>query len=140
VKDPLATSRPAETGQLTATTGEVVAGGGSTLAGNPAETTTVTARFNARIKATLRLLGTGNGAKSDVLRVGGPSSIAGEKVVLQRKQGKKWVKAAGGTLNSTGDLKVTVRDRNGKLVTSYRVTLVASDRVQGTTSNVRGVQ
>lgn len=129
VADRVESPQPAETGgRLTVTTR---AGAG----GNPAESAAVPVDFGSaanRVAGTVTVKGKSAGKKDRLTITGGPS-LAGESVVVFRVGGKK-VKLKGLTLDANGAATVKVKDKNGKRKTKYRVELLTSTRVLGSTS------
>lgn len=131
IDDPAETGNPTETGGLLKAVATTA--GASTTAG---------AEFGAGPgRAVVKLQGANNGRAADVVKVDGPPSVAGERVRLWRKIGKgKWTAVVVKTLDRNGDVRVSVPDKNGVAVTQYRVDLIASTRVQASSSNVLKVK
>ncbi|WP_193613019.1 hypothetical protein [Nocardioides lijunqiniae] len=103
------------------------------------ETVTAKATFGSGKKGTakIRLTGSSKGAKPDRLVVTGPASVAGERVRLSVKVGRKWKAVKTIVLDKRGRRTVTVKDSNGAATTTYRAQLLPSKRVQGSTSGVK---
>ncbi len=103
------------------------------------ETATAKATFGSGKKGTARikLTGASKGAKPDRLVVTGPASVAGERVRLSVKVGRKWKAVKTIVLDARGRRTVTVKDGNGAATTTYRAQLLPSKRVQGSTSGVK---
>jgi hypothetical protein len=124
VVDPAESGRPTEGGgRLTAT------------AAAAKETASAGAAFGTgKGTVRLKLAGSSKGAAADRLVVTGPAAVAGEKVRLLAKVGKKWKGVATARLGKKGDVTVTVKDRNGRARTTYVVRLLASARTATSTS------
>ncbi|WP_134740567.1 hypothetical protein [Nocardioides sp. 503] len=103
------------------------------------ETGTATVRFGSGKKGTakIKLTGSSKGAKPDRLVVTGPASVAGERVRLFTKVGRKWKAVKTVVLDGRGRRTVTVKDTNGAASTTYRAQLLPSKRVQGSTSGTK---
>jgi hypothetical protein len=84
----------------------------------------------------VRLRGKNRGNK-DVLRVNGPTKAAGAVVRLQKKTANGWKNISQAkVLNSVGNKKFVVRDKNGNKVTKYRAKVAATVDTKADTSNV----
>ena len=84
----------------------------------------------------VRLRGNNRGNK-DVLRVNGPTKAAGATVRLQKKTANGWKNVGQAkSLNSVGNKKFVVRDKNGNKVTRYRAKVSATSDTRADTSNV----
>lgn len=130
-------------GVLAARTGATVATSDETLAGNAGAQDTSTTRFGTAGRGTAKIVlgGRGNGAADDVLKVTGPASLAGERVKVFRTTGGKRVLVTTRRLNASGDQPaLKVKDKNGAATTTYVVQLVASVRVQASTSNKKAIR
>ncbi|WP_162598713.1 immunoglobulin-like domain-containing protein [Nocardioides gilvus] len=114
-------------------------------AGNRAaatRTVEVTAPPQTRPKAVkVKLTGKNNGSKADRLKAATSKAAKGAKVRLQRRNAKgKWVTVTTKRLSSRGVANFTVKDRNGRKLTSYRVLLVKTAAVKAATSSVKRVR
>ncbi|MEO9323969.1 hypothetical protein ABFT23_10785 [Nocardioides sp. C4-1] len=141
VKDPVERPRAGEIeGALAAATLTNRASTTSTLAGNADARAVVRVDFSGkRGRASIKLFGIGQRPVSDILRVEGPASIAGETVKIFKIRGdgsRQLVRTR--VLDKDGDAKqIKVRDRNRRSFTRFVAMLVASKRVEGATSNKR---
>ncbi|WP_134740033.1 hypothetical protein [Nocardioides sp. 503] len=135
-------------GRLTVATGLTVASPDADednrVDGNARASTTMTTSFGTAGpgSAAVALAGANNGKKADVLKVTGPTSLAGERVQVFRVQANgKRLLVTTKALNAAGDLpSLKVRDKNGAAKTTYVVQLLASARVKASTSNKRVVR
>ncbi len=131
-------------GVLTASTGDTVPTGDSTVDGNADAATTSVTRFGSGAPGAARitLRGTGNGADANRLKVTGPTSLSGESIKVFRVNARgKRVLVKTKTLNRTGDRPaIVVADGNGRARTTYVVRLLASQRVQATDSNTKALR
>lgn len=124
VADAVEPGRPTETvGTLTATVAALD------------EQASATAAFGSgKGTITLTLKGTSKGAKADKLVATGAPTLAGERVAVRARAGKRWKVLKTVTLGRTGDLTFTAKDTNGTKRTSYQVRLLASARTAASTS------
>lgn len=105
------------------------------------ETATAAVDFGAGVGTfRLRLTGRSSGAGPDRLTVGGDASVAGERVTVLARIGRRWKAVTRAVLDRTGGASVKVRDRNGAAPTRYRVRLLASSRVRPSTSRTTTVR
>jgi hypothetical protein len=143
VDDLAETVKATETGGvLTAATGATVATDDDPFDGDADASRTSGTRFGTAGpgKAAIALAGTSNGSAADVLKVTGPTSVAGEQVqVFRFASGGKRVLVTTKRLGSTGDLTLKVSDRNKAAATTYVVRLVASKRVRAADSNRKAI-
>ncbi|MBS43031.1 MAG: hypothetical protein CMH83_07735 [Nocardioides sp.] len=128
---PLAILDPAERGRPTEYGGKLVL----TLASSRASATSATQFGSGRGTAVVRLTGRSRGGRPDVIKVVGPTTLAGERVKLYAKKGRRNALVGSKRLNRTGDVaRLSVRDLNGSRPTLYVAKVVSSKRAQASTS------
>jgi hypothetical protein len=124
VADPAEAGAPAEAGGVLTATAPAAR-----------ETATAAVAFGTGPgTATLRLAGSSQGGAADRLMISGPDAVAGERVKVLAKVGRRWKAVKTAVLGRTGDVTVKVKDRNGTKRTSYRVRLLPSARTASSTT------
>lgn len=90
---------------------------------------------------TVKLQGKNNGKKADRLNAVASADAKGATIRLQRRNAKgKWVTVRTATLNASGRAAFTVKDRNGKKATAYRVRVLKTAATKAAVSPVKRVR
>jgi hypothetical protein len=126
---------PAEKPQGPETGGKLTVSTADNQIGNADESISGTTAFGSgKGKVKIKLKGEDAGNKVDKLRVVAPRSVAGETVKIYRVVDGKLELVKTKKVRATGQLKVTVKDKNGADVTTYLAKLQSSQRVKGAKS------